>query len=144
MESFKKFLAGEPDDLPWAQEWFSMVREATSNGLRYERVRVVDTPLSDYNRWGLAVARHNIAAGEDIRYLVREGAQDAGLPHRDYWLFDSRKLVIMNYDEEDRFAGGDIIDDNSEIVQHNYWRDVAWHYALRRDSFATKEQPHRC
>ena len=26
----------------------------------------------------------------------------------------------------------------AEIVKHNYWRDVAWHYAIRQDDFDTK------
>jgi hypothetical protein len=30
----------------------------------------------------------------------------------------------------------EIIEDPAGIVQHNYWRDAAWHYAVRRDDFA--------
>jgi hypothetical protein len=79
-------------------------------------------------------------AGEDIRYLVHERAQEVGLPNHDYWLFDSHKLLRIHFDESDRFVGGEIIDDPTEIVRHNYWRDAAWHYTLRRDEFATEEQ----
>ncbi len=139
-ESFEKFLAGEPYELPWMQDWLSMVRDAAREGRRFARVRVVSLPLSDYNRWSYVIAQHNIAAGEDIRYLIRERAQDAGLPNRDYWLFDSRKLLRMRFDENDRFVGGEIIEDSAEIVRHNYWRDAAWHHAVRRDEFATEEQ----
>jgi hypothetical protein len=95
--------------------------------------------MGDYNRWSYAVAEHNIAAGEDIRYLVRDRAETVGLPQRDYWLFDSRELAVMRFDDDDRFQGAEIVDDPSVIVQHNYWRDVAWHHALRRDEFATEE-----
>lgn len=88
-------------------------------------------------------AQHNIAAGEDIRYLISEQAQELALPDHDYWLFDSRKLLRMQFDETDRFLGGEIIEDAAEIVQHNYWRDTAWHHAVRRDEFATEEPPRR-
>ena len=117
-----------------------MVRNAASEGRRFARVRVVSLPLSDYNRWSYVIAQHNITAGEDIRYITRERAQDAGLPSHDYWLFDSRQLLRMHFDEDDRFVGGEIIEDSAEIVQHNYWRDAAWHHAVRRDEFATEKQ----
>ncbi len=133
-ESLRKFLKGEPDDLSWMQAWLRMVREATSEGRRYFRARVVDLPMSDWNRYSYALSAHNIAAGEDIRYIERSNA--VGLPDHDYWLFDSSRLVIMRFDEADRFIGGELVEDPSEIIRHNYWRDAAWHKAVRRDDFA--------
>ena len=120
-----------------------MVRGAAREGRRFMRVRVVSLPLSDYNRWDYVVAQHNIAAGEDIRYLTRERAAGIGLPSYDYWLFDSRKLLRMCFDEFDRFIGGEVIENTTEIVWHNYWRDAALHHAVRRDDFATEEHPKR-
>jgi hypothetical protein len=125
------------------QDWLLMVRGAARAGRRFMRVRVVSLPLSDYNRWSYVIAQHNIAAGEDIRYLIRERAAEVGLPNDDYWLFDSRKLLRMRFDESDRFIGGEIIEDPVEIVRHNYWRDAAWHHAVRRDDFATEEYTKR-
>lgn len=138
-ESLQKFLAGEPDDLPWMQDWLTMIRMATSQGRRFARVRVVSLPLSDYNRFGLTVSEHNIAAGEDIRYLARDQAEAAGLPDHDYWLFDSRTLAAMHFDDDDRFLGAEIVEEPSAIVRHNYWRDAAQHHATRRDDFATEQ-----
>jgi hypothetical protein len=136
--SLQRFLAGEPDDLPWMQDWLTMVRQAAAEGRRFSRVRVVDLPLSDYNAFGLAVSARNNEAGEDIRYLTRDEA--GGLPDHDYWLFDSSKLLVMHFDSDDRFMHGEVIEDPAVIVEHNYWRDAAWHKAVRRDSFA--EQQH--
>ena len=120
-----------------------MVRGAARQGRRFMRVRVVSLPLSDYNRWSYVIAQHNIAAGEDIRYLIRERAAEIGLLNDDYWLFDSQELLRMRFDESDRFIGGEIIEDPVEIVRHNYWRDAAWHHAVRRDDFATEEHSKR-
>jgi hypothetical protein len=47
-ESLRKFLAGEPDDLSWMQSWLTMIREASAEGRRFSRVRVVSLPLNDY------------------------------------------------------------------------------------------------
>jgi hypothetical protein len=120
-----------------------MIREATREGRSFARVRAVSLPLSDYNRWSHVVAQHNNAAGEDIRYLTRDLAKATGLPDHDYWLFDSRKLAIMQFDDDNRFLGAEIVEDPSVIVQHNYWRDAAWHHAVRRDEFATEERLRR-
>ncbi len=135
-ESLRKFLAGEADDLPWMQTWLTMLREQTSRGRRFSRVRVVSVPLTSYSRFGVWCAQFTIAAGEDIRYLTRDKADMEGLPSHDYWLFDSRMLIQMRFDEKDHFLGGEIIEDPAVIVEHNYWRDAAWHWAMRRDDFA--------
>lgn len=113
-----------------------MIRAATADGRRFARVRVVSVPLTDYSRFGVYCSRYTNDAGEDIRYLARDRAAD--LPDYDYWLFDSRKLVKMHFDAAENFLGGEVIDDPVEIVQHNYWRDAAWHRAVRRDDFATE------
>lgn len=138
-ESARKLAAGEPVDMGWAEGWLSMIREATAEGRRFMRVRVVSLPLTDYSRFGLWGAQLTNAAGEDIRYLSREVAQEAKLPQDDYWLFDSRKLARMHFDENDVLLGAEIVDEPREVVQHNYWRDVAWHHAVRRDDFDTKQ-----
>jgi len=137
-ESVRKFLAGEPDDLAWAESWHSMVREATNEGRRFSRVRVVSVPLTDYSRFGVWGSQFTTAAGEDIRYLERGRADAEGLPNHDYWLFDSRALVWMHFDDTDRCVGCEVIKDPTVIVQHNYWRDAAWHHAVRRDDFAAE------
>ncbi|MGA9312222.1 MAG: DUF6879 family protein [Pseudonocardiaceae bacterium] len=138
-ESVRKFLACEPDDLAWSDSWLSMVRSARAEGRTYSRARVVSVPLTDYSRFGLWASQFTVAAGEDIHYLTRNQAQEIGLPNHDFWLFDSRKLVHVKFDENDQFLGGEVIDDSAEIVQHNYWRDAAWHHAVERGDFAAKQ-----
>lgn len=113
-----------------------MIRQATAEGRRFARVRVVSLPLSDYSRFGIFCSRHTNAAGEDIRYLTRDQATD--LPDYDYWLFDSRKLVRMHFGDDMTFLGGEVVTDPAVVVQHSYWRDAAWHRAVRRDDFAAE------
>jgi hypothetical protein len=118
----------------WFQNWLTMIHEATAEGRRFSRVRVVSTPLTDYSRFGVFCSKYTTDAGEDIRYLARDNA--AELPDYDYWLFDSRTLVRMLFDEGENFLGGEVINDPAAIMNHNYWRDAAWHRAVRRDDFA--------
>ena len=135
-EALHQFVAGTPVDMSWFQNWLTMIQEATGQGRRFRRVRVVSMPLTDYSRFGLFCSGHTNVAGEEIRYLRRD--ESAGLPDYDYWLFDSRKLVKMHFDDSENFLGGEIIEDPAVIVEHNYWRDAAWHRASRRDDFAAE------
>lgn len=43
----------------------------------------------------------------------------------------------MHFDGSDRFLGSELIEDPGTIVQHDYWRDAAWHHAIRRGDFAS-------
>lgn len=138
-ESLHKFLAGEPDDLPWMQEWLDMIRAAMADGRRFRRVRVVSLPLTDYSRFGVWCAQFTNAAGEDIRYLTRDRAEATELPHHDYWLFDSRTLVRMHINDDDQFLGAELVEEPAAVVQANYWRDAAWHHAVTRDDFANEQ-----
>lgn len=132
----RKFLAGEPDDLEWSNSWLERVRTARTEGRTFSRVRVVTVPLTDYSRFGLWASQFTVEAGEDIRYVRRD--QAVGLPDHDYWMFDSRTVVRMHFDGQSAFLGGELVEDPTGIVQHNYWRDAAWHKAVRRDEFAAE------
>jgi hypothetical protein len=82
-EEVRRFLAGEPD-YAWNEEWAAMMKRRTTLGQRMMRVRIVDEPHSDYTRFGLDLARVNVAASEDIRYLPQEQAKDLDLPGHDF------------------------------------------------------------
>jgi hypothetical protein len=127
-EPLRRFLAGEPIDLGFLTGWLDLIGELVAEGKRVERVRVVSRPHSDYTRYGLWQARHNVAAGEDIRYLNRTDAAD--LPDHDYWLFDSSRLYVMHFDEHDDLLGAEPVEDPAIVVRHGFWRDAAWHRAL--------------
>jgi hypothetical protein len=113
-----------------------MVRQATAEGRRFSRVRVVSFPLTDYTRFAMWVAGYTREAGDDIRYITREQASE--LPQYDYWLFDSRTLLKMHFTDDDQFMGAEVIEDVAAIVEHNYWRDAAQHHAIERDEFIAK------
>lgn len=78
-DPFHLFLTGQSDDLAWHQPWLNLVREVSSADKSIMRARVVTIPHGDYTRWGLTVAPHNIAAGEDIRWLPRQLIESAEL-----------------------------------------------------------------
>jgi hypothetical protein len=102
VESLKAFRNGESrpqgrDDRPW----LTTVHRAIARGAQMHRVRLVETPLTDYQRfqfsWGY---QENTDAGEEISILDYE---PDGLLRVDFWLFDDRTAVVLEYDDAGRF-----------------------------------------
>ena len=128
-DQVRRFLAGEPD-YAWNDEWAAMMQRRTASGQRMMRVRIVNEPHSEYTRFGLDLARVNVTAGEDIRYLPRQQAVGLDLPGHDFWLIDSSRVAILRFADDDVLLGAEILSDPAVVVSHCYWRDVAWHYAV--------------
>jgi len=89
-------------------------------------------------RFEFTIQARSVAAGEDVRIIpVAAGVEHhhLDLPDHDFWLFDSRSLVILHFDTEGRLLSGDWTDDPASIVQHNYWRDAALARAIPYDAY---------
>jgi hypothetical protein len=84
-----------------ARPWLQTVRDAKSRGARMQRVRMVETPLTAYQRfqfsWGY---QENEGAGEEISILDH---RPDGLLVVDFWLFDNTTAVVLEYDDAGRF-----------------------------------------
>jgi hypothetical protein len=101
-ESLAAFRNGESrpqarDDRPW----LTTVRRAIARGARMQRVRLVETPLTEYQRfqfrWGY---EENTAAGEEISIL---DYRPDGLLAIDFWLFDDSRVIVLEYDDAGHF-----------------------------------------
>jgi uncharacterized protein DUF6879 len=90
----------ERDNRPW----LATVRNAIARGATMQRVRMVQSPLTEYQRfqfsWGYP---ENIGAGEDIRILELEPGESFPYVVDDFWLFDNETAVWLDYDEQGRF-----------------------------------------
>lgn len=140
-DELARFLAGQArGEFPGIAGWCDTVRAAVAAGKRMHRVHVVTEPLSDYVRFECGWAyEHTVEAGEDVRLVPVTGdAWPAGLPHYDYWLFDSSRLVAMHYDEDGAFVSGEVISDPDRIVEANYWRDLAVHISVPYRQYASR------
>jgi Family of unknown function (DUF6879) len=92
-----KLPALTPDN----DSWLRMVRDHCVAGKRMQRVRVVSSPRTDYERFELALFPPSVAAGEDIRVVQRSAVVQTA----DFWLFDESTAVMLRYDETGRFQG---------------------------------------
>jgi len=141
-DEFSRFCAGETrGEFPGISDWITgTVAPAVAAGKRMCRVHVVEEPLSDYVRFECAWAyEHTVPAGEDVRIIpVSPGRWVGGLPHYDYWLFDSARLVAMYYTADGTFTAAEIIDEPDRIVQANHWRDLAVGSSIGYRAFAER------
>lgn len=135
---FRAFLDGRPPlyepDAPWSVS----VRASVAAGKRFERVRLVDDPPTDGQRFLLASGLGNVEAGEDIRNLWRTDAEQLGLPEFDFWLFDSRVLARFHFDADDVTLGVELIRDPGQVLAACQARDAAWHHAVPTTEFGAR------
>ena len=143
-EGYDRFLAGETQgESPALTNWIDGTIKAVAAGKQMRRVHVVEEPLSDYLRYEFGWAyEHTVTAGEDVRLIpVETGHWPEEIPHYDYWLFDSKILVAMYYEDDGAFSAAEVIDEPEKIVQANYWRDMAVALSVPFRSYATARQP---
>ncbi|WP_327323740.1 hypothetical protein OG735_15400 [Streptomyces sp. NBC_01210] len=127
---FQAFMRGiDPPPEP-GHPWNVNVREKAEQGATFSRVRIIDEPPTDGQRFLMATAAGNVAAGEDIRVVPRSEAKRLGLPDFDLWLFDSRTLVRMHIDDTDTTIGVELVDDPAQVLAACRARDAAWPLAV--------------
>ncbi|MDX3130924.1 hypothetical protein PV367_14265 [Streptomyces europaeiscabiei] len=133
---FQAFLATGSSPCDPSEPWFVTIKAQTEAGKRVGRVRVADNPPTTEQRFLLDYARHNAAFGEDIRYLWREDA--AGLPDEDFWIFDSRLVALLHFDDTDNLLDVELITEPAEVVRYAMVRDAAMHNAVPFEQFAAR------
>lgn len=127
---FERYLGGEPSpNMERKGRWLEFLSQQRAQGIYRHRVRLVRTPLSDYDRyaceWGYA---HNVPAGDDTRILDLTEHKETNWLDHDFWLIDDHDAVRMHYDTGGRFLGAEVVDP-AEIGPYREARDAAWNNA---------------
>lgn len=134
VEPLRIFREGKPQPA-WHKErpWLATVRKAAARGARMQRVRLVQRPLTDYQRfqfsWGYT---ENSAAGEEIAILDHE---PAGMLRQDYWLFDDELVVVLEYDDAGRFLRPVAV---TQVAPYRRCRDLALASAMPFDAYLAR------
>lgn len=132
-DTYREFAAGQPVAWDLDDEWCTNRREQSARGVRFERVRILDEPATPGQLYLLDNARRNAAVGEDIRMLSRATAEDLRLPAEDFWIFDSRVVALLVFDDEDRMTGIELLTNPVEVLRYAQVREAAWHHAAPYD-----------
>lgn len=130
---FELFLAGNPrppDQLEWWRPWLDQIARLTREGKRIGRVRIVEEPPSDYQRWELWAADYHARAGERIAYMPRSRAEAIGLPiDHDWWLLDDMRVIVMRHTPTGENLEKILITDREIVARYCGWRDLAVSHA---------------
>jgi hypothetical protein len=117
-----------------APEWAALVRANRHWGKTHQRVHIITEPVTPSMREELTEGYPgNAAAGEKIGIIPVTGDWPAGVPHFDFWLFDSSRLYVMRYNLDGSWAGATRVGDPQRIVEACRARDAAlqgsvpWH-----------------
>ena len=100
--------------------WLARIAVSTViGGKSWRRVRVLDDPLTEYQRYQLDSYVASQATGEQIRVARRAAVGDVD---PDVWVFDSDTpdafAAVMSYDADGRWLGFDVVDDPDEVAAH--------------------------
>ncbi|MFF9073771.1 DUF6879 family protein [Streptomyces sp. NPDC014872] len=138
-DTYTQFVRGEPVDWEGADaEWCEERRQQAALGKQFERVRLVDTPPTVGQLYLLDNARRNSAVGERIFNLWRAGADRLGLPAEDFWIFDSRLVALLNFDDADNLVAVELITEPAAVLRYVMMRDAARHHAIPYEEFAAR------
>lgn len=129
----EQFLAGDfkaPTEVPVLADWFDQVRAQTQQGKQVSRVRVQETPPTEYQQLERWCDPWNLQAGESISYISRERAHEIGLlpaaaAFGDWWLLDNKALMTIAHDSEGRRVQHRLTTDPAIVSQAATWRDLA-------------------
>ncbi|WP_280393274.1 DUF6879 family protein [Nocardia wallacei] len=136
-ESLTRFRADESADVggEWFSNWSNLIRDTTGRGVAVQRVRIVTEPHTLYTRYLLALAKHNTAAGEDIRYLPRHQARPADSRSEDFWVIDDDRVAFSVFDENEYWIGAALTDDPDIVAHARSIRDRVWTAATRYEEY---------
>lgn len=142
-ERFQAFQEGRPLSVRSVRTspWLARIAVSTATaGKAWSRVRVVDSPLSPYQRYSLEAYRESQAAGEEILIARRIAVDDWG---PDFWLFDgttpSARAAVMRYMRDGQFEGFDLVDDSKALAQLQQLHDKAVANAVPLNVFLAED-----
>ncbi|MGH3620457.1 MAG: DUF6879 family protein [Sciscionella sp.] len=140
-EGIAAFHRGDPEPPPdpAEDEYSGLLRAHRAAGQVRQRVHVVTEPVSDYMAYELAWEYGlHVPAGEDIRIIPVTDTWPRDIPVRDFWLFDSRYLCELRYDDSGVWLGVESTTDPAAVAEACFIRDAALHHALPWRDYITR------
>jgi hypothetical protein len=126
-DNVRQYLAGNSGP-SWADgdDWMDYLIAEKQQGIRRYRVHVLASPIGPYLRyeceWGYV---YTTGAGEEVYILdTSETPAPGGLPDEDFWLYDDRQVVVMDYDSQGRFLDARVLPE-STAPRYRRYRDLA-------------------
>lgn len=118
------------------QWWQNLVRAHTARGVAFRRARIVSEPVADFIRYEYAIASdHNLAAGEQVRWLPRKHASDLCLPGNDFWVLDNKMVRFGYFAGDGEFLEDEWSDDPAIAERCSRAFDAVWERAIPHSEY---------
>ena len=107
-ESLNEFLkTGKVLENKSNRDWANIIKNSLKRGAKMERVHIIKTPLSDYLKYEIEAYKLNIKAGEKISFVLKGDFDKVNkrIINQDFWLFDDKIVLTMNYNSHGKFKG---------------------------------------
>jgi hypothetical protein len=138
-EAFDRFMDGKPVnfmEIPGFKEWIAGIAKKRASGARIINLNVLDLPLSDYIRFGINSLRISKKSGQESRFVERKQVLPLTRGFQDFWLFDSKTVMLVNYDKEGHFLSeSNPITDPEVVSKHILVRDGLVEASLPMEAF---------
>jgi hypothetical protein len=121
------------------RDWFELMAATTARGVQVRRARIVSEPVTDYIRFEYDVtAAHNLAAGEQVRWLPRRCAADLLVPGSDFWAFDDAVVVFNHFDGLGDWVDEERRDDAVLAARLTAAFDTIWERATPHNQYSPR------
>lgn len=114
-------------------------------GVAWSRVRVVEWPLTEYTRWELLGYVESQAAGEAIRLVDADLAEDIVAGEPDFWLFDAgtrdARAVLMHYASNGTLVEREPVTDPAETARLATVKDETVRRSASLNEFLARLRP---
>jgi hypothetical protein len=147
-EALQRFLHGGPRDERSIRthDWMHRIATSTMAGRRWQRVRLIRHPLTNYTRFELFGLVGNSACGDETRFAVlNEHPELDELVDQDYWLFDwdtpTAAAGLMRYDDAGHFLGADVSRDPADLDRCRRWRELALDHSIGVHAYLMAYRP---
>lgn len=111
-EEFEQYRKGIPIRGFANRDWIDLVATWKKSGKEIKRIRVIPTKLTEYLCYEFEWCYpRNWIAGEVIRVIGQKTYKQLSDPETrgDFWVFDDKYVLQMNYDEDGRYTGERLI-----------------------------------
>jgi hypothetical protein len=119
--------------------WLRRIALTTVAGKAWQRVHVMELPLTEYERFELAAYVESAAAGEEIRIADRAASPAISVLERDFWLFDGgtprARAALMTYDAAGRYVESRVTADPAVIRACEAGRDLALQHSVALNAY---------
>ncbi|WP_285742923.1 DUF6879 family protein [Lentzea sp. NBRC 105346] len=127
---FRRYLETGTREIDPDSPWFGRIRRLVAAGGGFQRVYVIEPPLTDYQRYVFLSYHHYAQAGEDLRILDVSRTGNLGLPDYDFSLLDDEAVIKLYYSSDNGTPLERELLPDTALAQHRRYKELALNHSV--------------